>query len=80
MQPRGPKAHPALAAFLRKAQEHTLRAYLETIVGALSQRAAQTKSGVDDIAIVVIMVLMDRLFPQEKPPAPVGQGNEEPLA
>lgn len=75
---RAPKqAHPALAAFLKKAQEHTLRAYLETVLGALAHRAATTKSGVDDIVIVVITVLVDRLFPQEEA-APESQGNGDP--
>lgn len=78
-QRRAPNAmvqHKALAGFLAKAKEHTLRAYLETVLGALAARAATTKSGVDDIAIVVITVLVDRLFPQEDKVE--SQGNGDP--
>lgn len=70
--------HKALAGFLAKAKEHTLRAYLETVLGALASRAATTKSGIDDIAIVVITVLIDRLFPHEEGQKVESQGNGDP--
>lgn len=72
-QQRGPD-HKALKHFVAKAPEHTLRAY----VGSMDH---SNRSLLDSFLLAIIMALLDRLFPKERPQEPtvVSQGNEPPF-
>lgn len=57
--------HRALQLYLRKAGETGVRSYVEMLIGYLQARAANTPTHVDDVLIIALRVLVDRLFPTE---------------
>lgn len=57
----------ALTHFLRNAGPVGLRGYIEMLIGTLQARASQTSSPVDDVIIIALRVMFERLFPPEAP-------------
>lgn len=57
-----------LRSYLFTAGEIGFRAYLAACIGALRDRARETKSPLDDVLIIVLSVAADRLFPPQTPP------------
>lgn len=55
-----------LRNYLRAAGPTGLRAYVEMLIAQLQLRAASTPSQVDDLLIIALRVLLERLFPERR--------------
>lgn len=66
--PRQPaKDFRSLQLYLKQAGETGIRAYVEMLIGSLQARAAQTHTHLDDVLVIALRVLLERLFPPSKP-------------
>lgn len=68
--------HRALQLYLKQAGETGIRSYVEMLIGYLQSRAASTSSHVDDVLVIALRVLVERLFPKEPAKEPEMPGDE----
>lgn len=68
MPQRKPNDHRALQLYLKNAGETGLRAYVEMLIGALQAKAASTPGHLDDVLVIALRVLLERLFPPTREP------------
>lgn len=60
--------HRALQLYLKQAGETGIRSYVDMLIGYLQSRAASTPSHVDDVIIIALRIMVERLFPPPKEP------------
>ena len=67
--PRQPRNdHKALQLYLKQAGETGIRSYVEMLIGYLQSRAERSPSHVDDVIIIALRIMVERLFPPPKEP------------